>query len=189
MALTALEIANHALVKLGARTIETLLDNTTEAQTVSLFLHSVTKALLSAHPWSFATTQTNLTVKADDPLADFQNAFDLPSDFLRIISAGVSGRGQGLNYRIHQKKIHTDVESCTVTYIAQPAFEDFPPFFDQALITRLAAEICIPLTENTSRTDSLFKMANDEFKRAKSIDAQQETPVGLSDFALIDARS
>ncbi len=46
----------------------------------------------------------------------------------------------------------------------------FPPFFDQALIARLAAEFCIPLTESEARAVLLDRLANDELRRAKLID-------------------
>lgn len=46
----------------------------------------------------------------------------------------------------------------------------FPPFFDQALIARLAAEFCLPLTESKTRACLLDKLAEDELRRAKLID-------------------
>jgi hypothetical protein len=66
--------------------------------------------------------------------------------------------------------------------------EDFPPFFDQALISRLSAEFCIPLTENTSRAEMLQRLADLEFRRARMIDGQQDSQPGFEDFTLIDAR-
>ncbi|MHA1597621.1 MAG: hypothetical protein ACTSV1_02780, partial [Alphaproteobacteria bacterium] len=65
----------------------------------------------------------------------------------------------------------------------------FPPFFDQVLIQRLSAEFCIPLTESTSRSEVLYKLAEAEFRRAKTIDAQQDTPGRIEDFTLIGVRS
>ena len=76
-----------------------------------------------------------------------------------------------------------------MTFIFRPAEIDFPPFFDQALITRLAAEFCIPLTESTSRSEVLFRLADQEFQRAKTIDAQQETPGSIEDYSLVEVRS
>ena len=52
----------------------------------------------------------------------------------------------------------------------------------------MAAEFCLPLTENTSRTEFLTKQANELFVRAKLIDAQQDIPSGITDFSLIGAR-
>lgn len=46
----------------------------------------------------------------------------------------------------------------------------FPPFFDQALIARLAAEFCLPLTESEARAALLDRFANEELQRAKLMD-------------------
>ena len=76
-----------------------------------------------------------------------------------------------------------------LTYVGRPAEEDFPAFFDQALIARLAAEFCIPLTENSSRAELLSRLAETEFRRPRLIDAQQDSQPGFEDFTLIDARA
>ncbi len=188
MALTDLEIANQALVRLGASTITSFTENTTEAKTASLFLEPITKMLLSSHPWGFATAQSTLAESGSNPIADYSYAFDLPANFLRVISAGTGLKGRGLDYRIYQKTLHSNYEDVVLTYIFQPSYEDFPPFFDQLIVARLAAELCIPITESTSRTKILFDMAEQEFRQAKLIDAQQDTPISMQDFALINAR-
>jgi methylglyoxal synthase len=75
-----------------------------------------------------------------------------------------------------------------LTYIFRPPEQSFPPFFDGALIARLAAEFVIPLTENTARAELMFKLAEAEFRAARLTDSQQDTPLAVQDFALIGAR-
>ena len=75
-----------------------------------------------------------------------------------------------------------------LTYIFRSRESEFPPFFDTALIARLAAEFCIPITDSASRADVLMKLAENEFRRAKTIDSQQDTPIHIDDFALVEAR-
>src|SRR3954462_9106641 len=76
-----------------------------------------------------------------------------------------------------------------VTYVYRPAEAAFPPFFDQVVIARLAAEFCLPLTENSSRAEALAKLAELEFRRARLIDNQQDSQLGFEDFTLIEARA
>lgn len=189
MALTSIAICSRALIKLGADSITSFEDGTAEAEVAASLYGLIRDALISAHPWSFATGQVELAQLASEPVADFAHAYQLPSDFLRVLSAGVSGRGRGIDYRIAERRLHTDVSSVTLTYIFRPDEQTFPPFFDQALISRLAAEFCIPLTDSTSRSEALRKVAEDEFQRAKSIDGQQESPTHLEDFSLVGVRS
>jgi len=189
MALSGIALCSRALLKIGAETIASFDEGTAEAEIAANLYPPTRDALLSAHPWSFATGQATLARLTAEPVADYPHAYQLPSDLLRVISAGVAGRGRGVCYRIAERRLHTDAEEVTLTYVFRPAEEDFPAFFDQVLITRLAAEFCIPLTGSTSRAETLVKLAEGEFRRAKLIDAQQETPGRIDDFALIDARS
>lgn len=188
MALSAIALCSRALLKLGAGTIASFDEGTAEAEIAGNLYPSLRDALLSAHPWSFATAQASLPKLAAEPVADYACAYQLPADFLRALSAGLSGRGRGIDYRIAERRLHADASDVVLTYIFRPDELDFPPFFDQALIARLAAEFCIPLTESTSRSDSLHKLAENEFRRAKMIDSQQDSPGRIEDFSLVEVR-
>ncbi|MBF0247979.1 MAG: hypothetical protein HQL36_07900 [Alphaproteobacteria bacterium] len=188
MALSAIALCSRALLKTGCRTITSFDEGTAEAEVTGNLYAPVRDAMLSSHPWSFATAQVTLPRLEAQPVADYDFAYQLPADFLRALSAG-EGRGRGLDYRIHERRLHTNATEVVLTYIFRPLESEFPPFFDQALIARLSAEFCIPLTDSTSRSAQLLKEAEDEFRRAKSIDAQQDSPRGIEDFTLIGVRS
>jgi hypothetical protein len=188
MALTRIDLCSRALLKVGAQTIASFDEGTVEAEVAASLYPTVRDAVLSAHPWNFATLQMTLPKLAIGPLADFANAFQLPSDCIRVLSAGTGGRGQGIRYKVLQRKIHTDAEEVVLTYIFRPEELDFPPFFDMALIAQLAAEFCIPLTDSTSRWEGLQKLADAELRRARLIDAQEDTPPAVEDFTLIEGR-
>ncbi|HEY1097044.1 MAG TPA: hypothetical protein VGF14_07370 [Alphaproteobacteria bacterium] len=189
MALSDVAICSRALLKIGAHPIQSFYDDRIEAE-IALALYQPTRdALLSAYPWRFATTQITLPRLLDAPQADFSYAFQLPNDFLRILSAGSNGQSDGLVYRIVRNTLQTDSEAVMLNYIFRPDEAEAPPFFEQVLIAQLAAEFCLPLTENSSRADTLYKIANQSFDRAKKIDAYQDTPKALIDFNLIDARN
>ncbi len=189
MALNDVALASRALIRIGAAPITSFTDGSVEAEIANALFEPVTNALLSSYAWSFATAQEELTQLMTDPVADYNYAFQLPNDFLRALSAGVGTRGRGLAYRIHQNTLHTNSSSVVLTYVFRPSEESFPPYFDQAVIARLAAEFTIPITENTSRAEAMFKLADDELQRARQIDAQQDTPNRIEDFTLTDVRS
>ena len=133
--------------------------------------------------------QRELGNLATPPLADFSNAYRLPEDCLRVLSAGSANRGRGLSYRIQQRTLCTDADNVVLTYIFRAHERDFPPFFNLALIARLSAEFCIPLTDSTSRWTSLYKVAEEELRRAKLTDAQEDTPPRFEDFTLTEGRN
>ena len=189
MALSSIAICSRALLKLGADTIASFDEGTAEAEIAANLYPSIRDAMLSAHPWSFATGQTTLAKLAAVPIADFEAAFQLPADFLRALSAGHQGRGRGIEYRIAENRLYANLDSIVLTYIFRTDEQIFPPFFDQALIARLSAEFCIPLTDSTTRSDSLHKHAELEFRRAKTIDSQQDRPQRFESFLLTEVRS
>lgn len=189
MALSSIALCSRALLKIGGETITSFDEGTAEAEITANLYPFIRDGILSAHPWNFATGQAVLARLTAEPVADYSYAYQLPSDLLRVISAGSDGRGRGIGYRIAEGRLHTDSDEAVLTYIFRPAEEDFPHFFDLALISRLASEFCIPLTGSTSRAEVLGRIADTELRRAKLIDAQQETPNRIEDFTLITARN
>jgi len=164
MALTNINLISTALMKIGASPITSISEDSAEAEVASNLYDAIKNSILSAHPWSFATKQISLTKsEVNEPIADYDASFDLPSDFLRALSAGTGDNGQGLTYRITGDKIHANADEINLTYIFAPNESEFPPFFNSALIAKLSAEFCIPLTENSSRTEILSKLAENEF--------------------------
>ena len=188
MAISSIALCSRALLKIGASSIASFDDGTAEAEVAANLYPSIRDGLLSAHPWSFATAQTTLPALVEAPVADYTHAFQLPADFLRALSVGAGGRGRGIQYRIAERRLHADATSIVLTYVFRPGETAFPPFFDLALIARLAAEFCVPLTESTTRSEALHRLAEAEFRRAKMIDAQQDVPPRFEDFGLVEVR-
>ncbi|HTH18303.1 MAG TPA: hypothetical protein VL974_16715 [Magnetospirillum sp.] len=189
MALSAIALCSRALLKIGAATIASFDEGSAEAEVAANLYPCIRDALISAHPWNFATGQASLPRLVAQPVADYAYAYQLPADFLRALSAGIGGLGAGVTYRIAENRLHADAEEVVLTYVFRPDELAYPPFFDQALITRLAAEFCIPLTESSARAELLYKLAEDEFRRAKLADGQQDTPLAITDFPLVEVRS
>ena len=87
MALTALALCSRALIKIGAQPIASLDEGTAEAEVAANLYPATRDAMLSLHPWSFATGQESLPRLAAVPAADFQYAFQLPTGFLRVLTS------------------------------------------------------------------------------------------------------
>jgi len=188
MALTALALCSRALLRIGAQPVASLDEGTAEAEVAANLYAPIRDALLSAHPWSFATGQAALPRLVARPQADLAHAFQLPPGFLRALSAGTGDRGRGVPYRIQEGRLHADADNVVLTYIFRPDESAFPPFFAQSLAARLAAEFCLPLTESASRAEMLFRLAESELRAARQIDSQQDTPRGIEDFPLVSVR-
>jgi hypothetical protein len=185
--LSDLDLVNAALVKLGALPIRGLDDADASAAVAAALYPVVVEAALTAHPWSFTLKRAELGVLDGAPLADFAVRFALPADFLRAIY--VEDRGAGPRYALVAGELHSDARAAVLTYQFRPGEEVFPPFFRAAVIAKLAAELCMPITENTARAEALDRLAERELERAWAIDRAQETPPRVGDDSLVRVRS
>lgn len=185
---SSISLCSKALLKIGASSITSFEEGTAEGEVAANLYPYIRDGLLSSYPWSFAVSQIQLGRLETAPIADYQYAYLLPSDFLRIISAGNQGRGQGIEYRIVEDKLHTDMPSVNLTYIYRPDESIFPAYFCEALINKLAFEFCIPLTESSTRAEFLNKIAEESITKARLIDSQQATPRCFEDFTLVEVR-
>jgi hypothetical protein len=188
MSLTKIGLCSRALLKIGANTLSSFDDGSAEAEVAENLYPGVVDALLSSYPWSFATAQMRLPKLAVQPIADFAYAYQLPGDFLRALSVGTGGNSRGVSYRIQEKRLHTDMDGIVLTYIFRPEPTEFPPYFSQCLITHLAAEFCLPLTESASRGEAILRQGEKDLQKARTIDAQQQTPQTISLDGLLEVR-
>lgn len=182
------ELCSKALLKIGVPAISSFDEPRAEAEVAGALYPAIRDALLAAYPWSFTIAQADLVRDPDTRPTDFAYAYFLPDDLLRSISAGTGGRGRGLVFRIRGDRLVTDAPSVTLTYQRRVPESEFPPFFANALISRLAAEFALPLTESTSRAEALRRLADAELRLARLVDSQQATPLRVEDFTLIRAR-
>ena len=185
---TDVSICSKALLKIGAQTITSFEDGTAESEVSANLYPLVRDSLLSSYPWSFAIKQKRLARLDKTPIADYKYAYQLPPDYLRIISAGIGSRGRGTEYRIYENMVYTNSNELIITYISRVDESIFPTFFQDTLVSALAYEFCLPLTESTSRAEHLQKRAEEILKQARLTDAQQGTPLKFEDYTLIEAR-
>lgn len=187
MTLTDIELCSLSLIKIGASPIASFDDDTAEAEVAKTLYGPTLEGLLVAHPWAFSLTQADLQPAAVNSFQGYANAYELPANALRTISAsGPSGRN--CVYRVIGQMIVSDADTLSLTYQHRPASSAFPPHFIQTLTARLAAEFCLPLTESASRSDVLQKLAVVELRLARLIDSQQATSKAVEDFTLIEVR-
>ena len=186
---TKIDLCSQALVKLGAKNIASMDEDTTESMVAQQLYEPTLQNLLTSYPWRFALQQCALGRLDETPMTDYQYAFQVPNDCLRILSAGQNSKSAGLTYRLVGQKLYANVPEVVLTYISRPEESSFPAFFNQALADTLAAEFCLPLTESSARTDYMKKCAKESVAQARLIDSQQSVHPCFQDFSLIEVRS
>ena len=175
-----------ALIALGAQPIQSFEDGTAEAQIAALLYPTERDGLLSAYPWKFATVLRQLSRLAQ-AAPDGRAQYLPPPALLRLLSVQASD-GTLARWEVQTGAIVADIDSAYARYIQPVAESQFPVFFEQLLVWRLAAVFCIPVTDNTSRADALLRQYEARFETARRLDASQVAPPVLASNILTAVR-
>jgi hypothetical protein len=171
-------ICNSALIKLGATRIIQLTEGSKNANLCSEQFEKVRDDLLRGHVWNFAIGRTKLARLAEVPAFEFGTAFQLPSDFLRVVSVHPDGSGRVMvPYRVEGRRLLADSDAIYLRYIHQISDpNEMDALFREALAWALAADLSIPITQSNSMRQMMEDGLRSQLSKAKSVDAIEDFP-------------
>lgn len=182
MATSNVAICNLALQKLGASRISALDDDSKNARECNACFEHLRNSELRRHNWNFARKRTTLAPSAVDPDFDYDYAFPVPADFLKLLPPAV----HELDWRIESHEDQTciltnDGNSLEINYIAKITDPTkFDPSFDEMLACRIADHLCEALTQsNTKAVKAMedYKTARAEARRNNAFEnISEEAP-------------
>jgi len=108
-------------------------------------------------------------------IAEFkwERAYGLPTDNLRVITT----EGD-VDFAIEGTTLYTNEDGSKIKYIAQiTTTTNFSAWFITTFAARLAAELAMPLTENGTTAETMYKLYKEKIKMGKGMDAQEGTAV------------
>jgi len=187
---TKIDVANEALVLVGADRIATFDDGSAEGVAIAGCYETEVGAALvnpggSPFRWSFATRQDVLTKLAAPPTARWQHAFQMPTDCLQLHA--VTSHDNPVSYATHRDTILTDWDGPLVAdYTFRAAESEWPPAFMQSVVSQLAAKLALILSENGDLAAAMTRMAN--WPGARTGDSQAQTSRMLRATRLTSAR-
>jgi hypothetical protein len=171
-------ICNSALIKLGASTIMSLSDGSKNANLSNEQYPKLRDDLLRSHPWNFAIRRAKLAKLSTSPVFGFSGAFQLPADWLRVVSVHNNDNGAGwIEYRIAGRTIESNASDLYLRYVA--AVEDpndMPISFRECLSWRLAVDLSQAITQSTTVMQAMEKGLKPALLTAKSTDAIEDFP-------------
>jgi len=178
MATSSVEICNSALIKIGAKTITALSDDTKAARLCNEQYDKLRKKLLRSHLWNFAIFRKSLAATANTPSFGFTNEFLLPSDILRILETDLI---EGSNWVIEQNTDGNKVLLCNSSSVKVRYIKDvtdttlFATDFEEALAYMLAADLAYPLVQSRALMRDMMALYKAEVAEARSFDAQENS--------------
>ncbi len=192
MATSKVEICNRALQILGASSISSLTENSENARQCNLAYEPVKKAELRKHNWSFAIERASLAADATAPAFGRSNAFELPSDCLKVLSPYPEDNTNDRDWIIEKRKILTDESApLQIRYIYDVTDPNqFDALFAESLAAKMALEMSEALTQSNSKKEfSANKHYKDAIREAKMANAIERVPQDGPEDKWITART
>tara|TARA_R110000823_G_scaffold25325_5_gene74602 strand:- start:2741 stop:3358 length:618 start_codon:yes stop_codon:yes gene_type:complete len=186
-------ICNNALLLVKTKkTITGLTQNTTESNACDIIYDELRDTMLEVHQWNFAVKRIKMSQLAATPDFEWDLAYQLPSDFLRLITvhAGSSG-GDRVPYKIENGTVVTDAADLYLRYVAR--VEDpnlMPATFRTALAKLMASRLAVGLANDKVLAVELYNQYRDEdLPVAKSADSLQDMPEQMPESEWIAVRN
>lgn len=165
-----LELINTALARLGERYIISLDEGSVPQLVASAHYDTTLDALFREHPWNFATDNIELPRLGDYTAYQFAYAFQLPSDFIRLVEVYDTH-----NFKVQGRTILTDEKKCKIRYVKRvvdPSAWDAA--FTEAFTFRLAASMSYAISHSAALSEQLNILAQQRTRWAKAIDSSED---------------
>lgn len=194
-----IDIMNKAINLLGEAYINSPTQATKAASRINTEYDSVRDLVLRSHTWNFAIKRVKLNKSAETPTYNWEYAFPLPSDFIRLVRVSDTDTDYddveappweiGLHGASNVRAILSDFDQCYITYVSRVTDENlFDPLFVSAFAAALAKETAYSIVQDIQLKKDLDEYYYRVLRRAKSIDSQESNNQSVIDTAWLNAR-
>lgn len=186
---SALDVASNALFLMGADSISSFTDSTSEAKVANALYEDIVQSSFASHRWRFATKQATLTRLDAKPTGRYDAQYHIPSSCVTVIAATVND--VPIKYDIYQNKLLCDEDSSStlvLDFVERASESEWPSYFTTAVEFSLAGTFAITLARDASLAQLMDQKANLLFTKARQIDSQQQTTRKLNTSRFITQR-
>lgn len=184
---TGVSICSNALLMLGAKTINDFDEPVDRAKIAANLYPTVRDDLLRTHPWNCTIKRVLLAPDATPPAFGYDNQFELPADFLRVMEVGQAG--YQIDYLVEGRHILANAVSVELRYVYLNPVENTWDANLVALMTlAMAAAMAYAITQSAAVRDSLKQELEMAKKVASAVDGQEDPPQTLGDERLYASR-
>jgi len=192
MATTKVDICSTALIMIGANSITSFSDDSTEANVCNVVYEDIVKSALTRHRWRFATEQKQLSLLTASPTGRFTYAYQLPTspELLQLITLTVNDFV--IPYERYGDKVYLDSYGSSSSVICDYTFRqdeaEFPPHFILALEYSLAGLFAGSIARDSGMIKQFSDMAERQYLIAKNIDSAERTNSVIDHSRFINLR-
>lgn len=194
---SAVEICNLSLDTLKQAPATDISSPTTNIETICARHYDQTRReVIRKHPWNFAIKRASLTKDATAPTFGYSQAYNLPSDYIRLVTIGDDSIDNLRDrYEIENGQIlGSDLDTATADTINIRYLYDVTDVskFDSLFIKTLYLQLAINMGSKFSVSAALIKAVKEELSQtapwAMAVDGQERTPKRIQNSRLLNAR-
>lgn len=174
------EIANLALAELSESALVAITDTSKAGNLCRRFIYTSVREVLTSGVFKCARGPAELARLATAPTFGWAYAYQLPADYLRIVSFNEVEAGEQPQelFEIQGKTLLTDEVSASIIYVqdltqANNDIDRLTPLVVKAVYMDLAAKLAWPLCESRSLKETLEQSAEIALRKAKAVDARE----------------
>jgi len=184
MAASKVSICNGALIKIGVDPIDSISEDTRQAEVLNRIYDNKLDYVLNKHDWDFAIKRDTLAQSTTVPEYEYTYCYQLPTDCIYIIDVYEDD-----DWKVEGNFILSDEETCQIKYIyARPSEAYLSPIFCEALEFYIAASVCNLLTDDKGSYDRMMDGYNKVIKDAKWRDSLQKATKYMKEPTVITVR-
>ncbi len=192
MSQTKFDICTRALQRIGADSITSFDDGTTESDIAGKEYSPLVENLLSGYRWRFATKDAELTRLTAVPLIGWDYYWQLPSDLLDLHGVFIDDQ-VSIEYERRQDRIACDYSSSDRLYITYTAYFDeayWPSYFVEVVTEALEAIFTGGVARDFEGARKIKEhLEGVTLPKARSRDSQQQTSRKFPASRLITIRT
>lgn len=170
------DICSKALVLVGANTITSFSESTTESKVANQLYESTLENMLTRTRWRFASQQSQLSRNTSAPTARWSAKYAIPTAALIVHTVTINDNV--IEFDRYESDILCDASSSDTVvadYTFQPSEANFPPYFKQALIFELASLFAGAIARNDNLSTLYQNRAITQLAIARAQDSQAQT--------------
>jgi len=167
------DLCSSALQLLGVPGIANILDNSREARQCNLAYDGCRRAELRKHRWNFAIKRAQLSADVTAPSFDYQYAYQIPSDCLRVL---IPNDDPSNDWTLEGRKILSNFAGpLKLRYIADITdVSQWDPAFYDAVGVAMADIMCEAITNSNSKKATLGQVYKDTIHEARRNNAFEQ---------------
>ena len=183
------EIYNMALGRLGAKRVNADTSSTPEAVICREYYEHTRKLLLRSFRWPFARKDAVLSEDTTTPVLDYDHAYIMPPDYLRLLTVNEQDATDPLDNRwtIKGNRLQTNYDTCSITYIRDvTVVNDFDVLFSELLALTLAKKIAPAIvgTKSPALMDDLYRDLKEANLKARTVCLEEINTTGRDNWNL-----